>query len=602
MEELNNGNNVHTSMENNNASQKSSYANVDAMHCNVTNKLETVPTFFENGNEVVHEDDMSNVFEQSPWLVNGKPLVVQKWDPNMNIVKSEPKSIPTWVKMYNVPLEAWNVKGISAIASRVGKPVMMDQVTANMCHSGVGRLGYARVLVETDAEKGYTDKIEIIYRDVEKNIKRMKFVDVDYAWKPLVCSHRLVFGHGFKEIKKRTKSAEEVEKNKHQVQDRPKVNGKQTVNDGFSSWNWKSNKDFDFGRVRNKDAQSIQGKERNEKSVIWCIDLKRRGITRMRKEKGNDSDKEEDVIEVNDKATSNLVADEIKGHDGHNCIGWDPMVVKLMIVHESRQSILCEVENVATRERIVSSFVYAANTGTERKELWIDLRMHKRIVGNKPWMLLGDFNVILKHVEHSTGSSVMTSDMQDFHELDRLMINEAFMDKFENAHEIFLIYMASDHSPDVLCIPDKIPKTKKSFKISNFVANKKEFREITKQVWEWDVYGCHMTSSLHDKSIQAQKNPIDNPYHAEYRSEAAKCYEEYTSAAEDEMKLLQQQAKIKWLSEGDKNSAYFHSTLKARRHKNRIETICDENGFNFVWDMVAEPFVKHFKNLLGEAM
>ncbi|GJU58168.1 reverse transcriptase domain, reverse transcriptase zinc-binding domain protein [Tanacetum coccineum] len=100
----------------------------------------------------------------SPWLVNRKPLVVQKWDPDMNIIKSEPKSIPMWVKMYNVPLEAWNVKGIRSIASRVGKPVMMHQVTVNICHSGVARLGYARVLVEIDAKKGAAQKSSSYHR------------------------------------------------------------------------------------------------------------------------------------------------------------------------------------------------------------------------------------------------------------------------------------------------------------------------------------------------------------------------------------------------------------------------------------------------------
>ncbi|GJW49660.1 hypothetical protein Tco_0091011, partial [Tanacetum coccineum] len=48
-----------------------------------------------------------------------------------------------------------------------------------------------------------------------------------------------------------------------------------------------------------------------------------------------------------------------------------------------------------------------------------------------------------------------------------------------------------------------------------------------------------------------------------------------------------QQVKIKCFSDGDKNTAFFHSTLKARRHKNRIETICDENGDSFEGEMVA---------------
>ncbi|GJU01717.1 RNA-directed DNA polymerase, eukaryota, reverse transcriptase zinc-binding domain protein [Tanacetum coccineum] len=166
---------------------------------------------------------------------------------------------------------------------------------------------------------------------------------------------------------------------------------------------------------------------------------------------------------------------------------------------------------------------------------------------------MGDFNVTLKHEEHCAGSSVMTNDMQDFYDvvnelevndicssgffytwtkslrnpnnsilkkLDRMMSNEAFMEEFGNAHGVFLPYMVSDHSPSILCLPDKLPKVKKSFKFSNFVADKEEFKDIVK---------------------------------------------------------------------------------KARRHKTRIETIYDENGEGFNEELVAEQFVKHFKNFLEQA-
>ncbi|GKC86577.1 RNA-directed DNA polymerase, eukaryota, reverse transcriptase zinc-binding domain protein [Tanacetum coccineum] len=131
-----------------------------------------------------------------------------------------------WIKMYNVPLKTWNTKGISAIASRVGKLVIMDQVTADMCHNRVGRIGFARVLVEIDTTKGYTDKVKILYMDAEKKVKRRKFIDVEYAWKPLVYSHCVVFGHGFKACKKRIKSDIELEKKKNQEHERQKDKGK----------------------------------------------------------------------------------------------------------------------------------------------------------------------------------------------------------------------------------------------------------------------------------------------------------------------------------------------------------------------------------------
>lgn len=60
---------------------------------------------------------MNTVIENGPWMVNNKPLLVQKWHPGLNMDKVEPEKIPLWVKLFKVPLEAWSVKGISALAS-----------------------------------------------------------------------------------------------------------------------------------------------------------------------------------------------------------------------------------------------------------------------------------------------------------------------------------------------------------------------------------------------------------------------------------------------------------------------------------------------------
>ncbi|GJU91130.1 hypothetical protein Tco_1303553 [Tanacetum coccineum] len=68
----------------------------------------------------------------------------------------------------NIPMEAWSVKGISAIESSVGKPIIMDEITTKMCLTEIGRIGFARVLVEIDADKEVKDIIEIMYKS--KNV------------------------------------------------------------------------------------------------------------------------------------------------------------------------------------------------------------------------------------------------------------------------------------------------------------------------------------------------------------------------------------------------------------------------------------------------
>ncbi|PWA49443.1 hypothetical protein CTI12_AA482340 [Artemisia annua] len=85
-------------------------------------------------------------------MVGGRPLIVHKWNPDVSFEKKEPESVPLWIKMYDIPLEAWTVQGISTLASYLGKPIMMDDMTAQMCQYGKGRIGYGRVLVEVQAK------------------------------------------------------------------------------------------------------------------------------------------------------------------------------------------------------------------------------------------------------------------------------------------------------------------------------------------------------------------------------------------------------------------------------------------------------------------
>lgn len=116
----------------------------------------------------------------------------------MNMKRIKPRKLPVWVKMVNISLEAWSVDGLSALASSVGVPILMDSMTATICHKGMGNLGYARVLVEVSAEKCLKESIEIQYRDKDNNVKGTKSVKVVYDWKPPVCAHCRVFGHDIK--------------------------------------------------------------------------------------------------------------------------------------------------------------------------------------------------------------------------------------------------------------------------------------------------------------------------------------------------------------------------------------------------------------------
>lgn len=52
-----------------------------------------------------------------------------------------------------------------------------------------------------------------------------------------------------------------------------------------------------------------------------------------------------------------------------------------------------------------------------------------------------------------------------------------------------------------------------------------------------------------------------DPVNKELRKEVILILNDYNSALQNEEKLLCQKAKVEWLKEGDRNSAYFYKVL-----------------------------------------
>ncbi|GKA84010.1 RNA-directed DNA polymerase, eukaryota, reverse transcriptase zinc-binding domain protein [Tanacetum coccineum] len=125
------------------------------------------------------DDVMKTVLENGPWMVRSKPLLVQKWEPDVRLDKIEPVKLPLWVKMFNVPLEAWSV----ALASG-------DAMTTTICHSeDITKYNKQKLQLQFRRQNGQRSSIQRC-----KQI-RVKYVPVEYAWKPDICEHCNVFGH-----------------------------------------------------------------------------------------------------------------------------------------------------------------------------------------------------------------------------------------------------------------------------------------------------------------------------------------------------------------------------------------------------------------------
>ncbi|GJU07261.1 RNA-directed DNA polymerase, eukaryota, reverse transcriptase zinc-binding domain protein [Tanacetum coccineum] len=177
-----------------------------------------------------NKEGMERVFEQGPWI--------------------------------NVPPKAWTRDGISALASSLGKPLRMDNITVQTCQVGRGRAEFARVLVEFDVKKGFKDEIGIQYMSKDNKVKGTK-----------VCS------------KMKKTNGEEVNNN----------NGKNANNasnkedDGFLEVrhrkydNWKNNRNY----VHNQKKGEFMNAKKNRRNKNG-IYLRKKNVSQNQQEQQGD--------------------------------------------------------------------------------------------------------------------------------------------------------------------------------------------------------------------------------------------------------------------------------------------------------------------------
>ena len=159
--------------------------------------------------------------------------------------------------------------------------------------------------------------------------------------------------------------------------------------------------------------------------------------------------------------------------------------------------------------------------------MWRHLQWCDPVVGQNPWLVIGDFNTTRFVNEKSGGNMVQDTAMNDFHEclfnleladvpflgliftwmnrlegvnfiarkLDRCLQNEYCLDMFSNALTEVQHPGLSDHCPLVTSLNVRpVPERRKyfPFKFFNFWADHPAFLEIVKEAWESDVHGTPM--------------------------------------------------------------------------------------------------------------
>ncbi|KAL2225759.1 UNVERIFIED_CONTAM: hypothetical protein Sindi_3051700 [Sesamum indicum] len=414
------------------------------------------------------EIDMEEVIEGGPWLFQGQPIVLQKWETGMAMRKLKHTQVPVWIKMRHLPLEFWTTEGLSTMASGVGKPLYPDAITR-----ACTRLDFARVCVMIDVTQKLEKHIIIMTPDEDGGETPCK-VDIEYEWLPPKCTGCMTLGHSVKECSLTNSQKQTKPPVKVYV---PKANVPPPTSYRGEMWNVRG--------LNKRDHQLAL------KDLISEYRLDFMGILETRVRINN-------VMHI-----QSVLLPHWKWFVDYATVGnriwvaWDDNVVDVHILDLGNQFMHCRVTHRTDSESLIITIVYGASEMIDRRNLWNTLESLARGHSDEPWLVGGglqrasgdirmameEFNVGIQEAglipmpmqgEWYTWHNCSTNSRSLWKRLDRFLINDRWLARFPSSYYHCLLPRTSDHSP-LLLHGDRQNQTGGMFRFDNYLTLSPEF-------------------------------------------------------------------------------------------------------------------------------
>ncbi|KAL0391162.1 UNVERIFIED_CONTAM: putative ribonuclease H protein [Sesamum calycinum] len=251
---------------------------------------------------------------------------------------------------------------------------------------------------------------------------------------------------------------------------------------------------------------------------------------------------------------------------------------------------------------------------TPRRALWQDLLS---IAANEePWIVGGDFNIVLHIEENQGGSTNILGPMEDFSgmvmesalieagfegdpytwtnkkiwkRLDRVLYSKEWTDTFNSARVLHLPRRLSDHHPLLIIAKHIDTKVASSFRTKD-----------TLKDWNRQVFGNVFSTVEQAKEATTvaekafERDPSDANLIARDKHNAI-----LIQALTTEAKFLKQKSCCKWLEARERNSKYFHALVKKKRIRASINRISVDNLDIYNPEDIKNSTTDFFCNLLS---
>lgn len=193
--------------------------------------------------------------------------------------------------------------------------------------------------------------------------------------------------------------------------------------------------------------------------------------------------------------------------------------------------------------------------------------------------------------------------------LDRVLINEIWMDRFPQAYSVFEAGGCSDHLRGRIMLASETGGGRKPFKFSKVLTQIPTFMPMVENYWGTttplfistssmyrfskkikalkplirDLGKTHLsdlikrTKEAYDQLCLKQREMLTNPT-THGMEEDSEAYQRWQHLADLEEGYFKQKSKLHWLNVGDHNNSYIYKNIQTRQMRNAIKDIRSITG------------------------
>ncbi|KAL4284826.1 hypothetical protein GQ457_16G025340 [Hibiscus cannabinus] len=336
---------------------------------------------------------------------------------------------------------------------------------------------------------------------------------------------------------------------------------------------------------------------------------------------------------------------EAHGFSGGIWLLWQCSVnVQILAVSNQYIHTLCKMGD--DDSSFFGTFVYASPNALRRRSLW------GQILALDPgpehaWVVGGDLNVIGNHLERSGGSKkrfgvcslfldfLFDSGLIDmgyngpqftwrrgnlFQRLDRCLCSSRWQQVFPWSEVLHLLTLGSDHMP-ILLNTKRINNHSGSrpFRYLSVWNDHPDFDKFLQSVWDGENFFGDNVSEFQSRSkvwnrevfgfldkrkdiLMRRLRGIERALEVHYRPSLvrleAKLKRELDNVLDQEERFWHQKSRAEWITQGDRNTSYYHMVASARHKQNVIRVLqidggvwCDEqdNRLVFSCTLLSSP-------------